>query len=72
MHIKNIYQPKMSEYGKSYKGIIWCIHIKIDDINSRAQELIKSISDSSWINKLDTINQTSYSARAKKTIEKTS
>ncbi|MDD3033094.1 MAG: hypothetical protein PHT25_00735 [Bacteroidales bacterium] len=70
MEIISIDNVNMADYGKTSTGEVYKIHVKITDIESRAKEIIQSISNSSWINNLGIIEQLSYSARAKKTIEK--
>ncbi|MBS2098860.1 hypothetical protein [Carboxylicivirga linearis] len=70
MEIINIENIDMSKYGKIAKGSVYKIHVRIDDIEERAKELIKTISDKSWISGLDIIEQISYEARAEKTITK--
>lgn len=44
--------------------------IKIDDLSQNAEELIKTISDNSWISKLDVIPQRTYEECSKITIGK--
>lgn len=60
----------MTEYGKMSKADVFCIHVKVLDIEGRVKKIIASISDTSWINGLDAIEGASYAARAKKTIKK--
>jgi hypothetical protein len=70
MEIISIGKVNMTDYGKTSMGEVYKIHVKINDVELRAKEIIQSISDSSWISSLGIIEQLSYSARAKKTIEK--
>jgi hypothetical protein len=70
MEIKRIEIIDMSKFGKTAKGLVYCIHIKISDIESHAKEIINSISDTSWIKRLGVIEQKSYNARALQTINK--
>jgi len=48
---------------------IYLISIKLENIDDRIKSIINSISDPSWINRLDVIDKTSYEVRAKKTIQ---
>lgn len=59
-----------SEYGINSKCEIYAIHVKIDDVENRAIEMINIISSTSWISKLSAIAQRCYSARAERTIQK--
>lgn len=49
---------------------VYQIHIKIVDIAERAKVITDSISDKSWISKLDAVDRKSYEARAAGTIKK--
>ncbi len=46
------------------------VHVAIDDVDVRADEMIASISDTSWIEKLGVVEKISFKAMARKTIEK--
>ncbi|SEH97581.1 hypothetical protein [Akkermansia glycaniphila] len=46
------------------------ICVKIDDIENHVDRITHSIQNTSWINALDPISQTSFRAASKKTIEK--
>ncbi len=54
----------------SLKRKLHVIQIEVDEVAVRAKEMIDVILDTSWISKLDLINQISYEARAKRTIDK--
>lgn len=60
----------MKSVGKITECKVVCIHIRVTDIKACAEEMITTISDTSWINKLDTIPKISFEARATRTIEK--
>lgn len=60
----------MSQYHKDGTGIIYSAHVKISDVNSVAEEMIQSISDTSWINTLDAVEATSFRATSRRTIDK--
>lgn len=47
-----------------------CIHVRIIDVEGRANQMIDSISDDSWISKLSGIKNKTFKARAQRTIEK--
>jgi len=70
MEIKSIERIDMNDFGKTSKGAVYKIHVKILDIERRAKDIILSISNDSWIKNLGVVEQLSYSARAKKTIKK--
>lgn len=58
----------ISENGNSC--CVHVMHVKICDIDRRAKEMIDTILNTSWINKLSVVDQISYSARAERTINK--
>ncbi|MDO7786999.1 hypothetical protein P6N53_07200 [Desulforamulus aquiferis] len=60
----------MSKFGKITSCNVYVIHVEINDINDRAQEMIDIISDNSWVNKLKPIESKTFEARAKRTIKK--
>lgn len=70
MEIKSIETVNMKDFGKTSTGLVFKIHVKIHDIEKRAKDIIQSISNDSWIKDLGVVEQLSYAARAKKTIEK--
>lgn len=45
------------------------VHVVVSDVKSRAEEIIKSVQDASWISKLSPLSQLSVKARAEKTIK---
>jgi hypothetical protein len=49
---------------------VHCIHVKVIDIERRANQMITTISDESWISKLTERRQKTFRARAQRTIEK--
>lgn len=70
MEIINIEKINMSGYGKIANGEVYKIHVRIDDVDERAKEIIRSISDNSWVARLDIVDKISYKARAEETIKK--
>ncbi len=45
------------------------IHVVVTDVKGRAEEIIQSIQDTSWISKLNPLNQLAFRSRAEKTIK---
>lgn len=70
MEIISIKEEDMSEYGKTATGSVFSAHVKISDIESRAAEMIKIISNTSWIDKLNAVEKETFRARSQRTIEK--
>ncbi|MBM5783225.1 MAG: hypothetical protein FJ368_07405, partial [Pelagibacterales bacterium] len=68
MEIISYNEIDQSSHGTSCK--VFCIHAKVSKIYECAQEMITSISNKSWIDKMDIVPQASYRARAEPTIEK--
>lgn len=60
----------MSKFDKETSCRVFCIHVKVGDIESRAQEMIRVVSDQSWISKLDATGQAAFTAMAQKTIDR--
>lgn len=70
MDVIFVKQENMGNYGKVASGHVYSAHVKITDISRHAKELIKIISDTSWIKRLGAVEQASFSARANRTIDK--
>ena len=70
MYLVNISTKKMSDYDPLAKGTIYSIALEIPDIGKRAQEIFQVITDTSWLAPLDIIDQATYAARSKPTIDK--
>jgi hypothetical protein len=70
MEIKYSKKIDMSLYGKTTACNVYCIHVKVKDINASAKTIIKTITDISWISKLSTIPQITFEATSKRTILK--
>ena len=49
---------------------VYLIHLRIDDLKATAGDMIKRISDTSWLEKLDYVPKTTFTATSKKTIDK--
>ena len=59
----------LKEHGKNSLCTVFCLHIKVKNIKSRAEAIIKAIKDTSWIEKLDDVGKIAYEARARRTID---
>ena len=70
MEIISFKKEDMSEYGKTATGSVFSAHVKIKDIETRASEMIRIISDTSWNEKLNAVERASFRARSQRTIEK--
>jgi len=70
MEIISVKEIDMSSYGKSTTCNVHCVHVKINDIDPIAHAMIKDISDTSWISKLDAVSQISFNATSQRTIVK--
>ena len=60
----------MTQYGKTTACSVFCVHVKVKSVDASAKDMIKAISDVSWISKLDAVSQITFKARSKRTIEK--
>lgn len=60
----------MTEYGKTAIGSVFSAHVRINNIESRATEMIDIISNTCWIERLNAVEQATFKARSKRTIEK--
>lgn len=60
----------MVVHGKTTDCLVHVMHVRIADVRTCAEEVLKSISDKSWVTKLDIINQTAYTARCESAIER--
>lgn len=45
------------------------VHVVVSDVKNRAEEIIKSVQDTSWISKLSPLSQLAFKARAEQTIK---
>lgn len=70
MNIIGANKIDLSLFGKTGLCDLYRLHVKIDDINSIASNMIISISDNCWINKLDAVSKMSFTARAQGTVKK--
>ena len=70
MEVISAKEEKISIDGKEVEALIYCVHIKISDLNHRAGQMIRHISDMSWIDKLGAVERLSFEARAERTVIK--
>lgn len=70
MKVVSFEKIDMNKYGITTGCNVYIAHIKIDDIDKRAEEMIETISDTSWISKLNAITSAAFEATSAKTIEK--
>lgn len=59
-----------SDYGYGDSVVIYCARVKISDIGNQANEMIATISDTSWLTPLNIVSKRTFEARAKGTIDK--
>lgn len=60
----------MTTFGVTTDCDVYAVHIRVDDVDKRAEEMIKTISDTSWISKLNAITKAAFEATSSRTIEK--
>lgn len=58
----------LSEYNKQGSAIVHRLHVHITDPEARIADMIRNISDMTWVSKLDIYAQTSYQAALDETI----
>ncbi|MBG6288400.1 hypothetical protein I5I61_13175 [Pseudomonas nitroreducens] len=56
--------------GKNSECILMGIHVRISDIDVRAEEMLNAISDTSWIDGFGAVKKIAFQARAKRTVAK--
>lgn len=70
MIIADIQKHDLSELFPESKCNVYSIYVQINDVQSRAKEMIETISNKSWITALSAVDRVSYAARAQKTVSK--
>lgn len=70
IHVESCTKVDLKEIKIDSECKVYLIHVKVNEINLIAQELIQTISDTSWIKSLEIDLQMSYEARALPTIKK--
>lgn len=70
MEIISNNQIDMGSYGKTTSCRVHCIHVKVKDIDASAKTIINTVSDQSWISKLEAVKQITFKATSERTIKK--
>jgi len=70
MEIVSYRKVNMNDLGVNTDCEVFVAHIKVDDVDKRAEEMIKTISDTSWINQLNAVAQAAFEATSADTILK--
>ena len=70
MELIAIKKECMDDYGKKTACIVFSVHVKVKDIQMRAEEMIQIISDRSWIDALGAVAKATFKARSERTILK--
>ena len=68
MKLINLEKVDLSKYDKTSDCEVYILHVKIDDIRKRADEITSTLRNDSWIENLTPDLKLSYEARARKTI----
>jgi hypothetical protein len=63
-------KTEMSTYDPTAMGTIYSLALDIYDLKKRVQEMHATITNTSWLNALDIIDQATYTARSQPTIDK--
>jgi len=71
MQIISCENINLLQYGYGEHPCVWAIHIQINhnDFTEEGLTLVQSIQDESWLSKLDIVDQVTYEARMRPTIE---
>lgn len=70
IEVISVKKEKMSDYGKTALGVVYSAHVKVKDIRVRAEEMIEIISNTSWIERLESCEVATFKARSERTINK--
>lgn len=70
MNIVSCSKIDISTISPSSQCNVYVLYVQVTDIPERANEMIQTISETSWIDRLSPIDSLSFSARAQRTIEK--
>jgi hypothetical protein len=70
LKIISVKKENMADYGKVTSSVVYSAIVKIIDINTRASEMIQTISSTSWLSKLAPVEKKSFDATSKRTILK--
>lgn len=69
MRILSKKDVNMQHFGISTSCKTTLLHVKVDNLDDQAKEIVELIIDTSWIDNLGGVKKISYNARAKKTID---
>lgn len=70
MKIVHFKKEDLSSYDIKSSCEVFTIHVQVNNVNALAQEMIKTITDTSWIEKLDSVGRVAFDARSQKTIKR--
>lgn len=70
MELSEFKQINLTDYNKASECEVYIVHVKINNIRQRVEDITKEIADESWIRELTPSIQVAYKARARKTIKK--
>ena len=70
MNIITYKHENMDDYDKTTDCNVYSIHVKVNNISTKATEMITMVQDTSWIQELGIIEQRSFEARSQPTIDK--
>ncbi|MDP1933091.1 MAG: hypothetical protein Q8L60_16685 [Gammaproteobacteria bacterium] len=60
----------VAQFGKTGTGKIYAALVRISDVKQRAQEMVVSITNTSWLDNLDIVSKTSFEASSSRTISR--
>ncbi|OIN11157.1 hypothetical protein [Shewanella chilikensis] len=70
MELVSLKTIPMSEFKSDATGNIYLIIIDISDLEQRVEDMHKVVTDTSWLSALNIVEQMTYKARSRPTIEK--
>ncbi|MBO5435681.1 hypothetical protein J6A31_07800 [bacterium] len=70
MKLINLEKVNLSEYNKISNCEVYILHVKVDDIRKRADDITSTLRNTSWIENLTSDLRLTYEARARRTINK--
>lgn len=70
LKIISIKKENMADYKKVTSSTVYSVIVKVEDIDSHANEMLSTISSTSWLSKLAPVEQASFDATSKRTILK--
>lgn len=68
MKLVKLKKVNLAEYSKTSNCEVYILHVKIDDIRKRADEITSTLRNDSWIESLTPDLKLAYDARARRTI----